>query len=341
VLQVSVTENITNFMTHGGEEILFNLEGDESGEITYEFFWPDGTPRLWESEALVRPGEAIRINPSLLHRNRRSGSPKAWLILRPTSDSPASLFVHDHPDVGNRAARTDATRKASKDRVLREFTPEELAQKKRGQLLLIESGLLEKLRVRRLRSELSVQEVARLCRLNKYYVARLERLELENVPVDNVYEIAKQIDVDLMDLLSPFNWAWKRYLIKDRVDQRLPLARPKALGRHYLHAALLHVSAGQQLSLETSGTREDIASWVVLRGQMIPLITGVDNPPLVKSGHVLHARNGLRFDVQALLGDVDLLEIKYSADCTCGESQQEEAGEYVGIKQEGPQETGR
>jgi transcriptional regulator with XRE-family HTH domain len=323
ILKVDVNSDLTKFISHAGEELLCNLEGESSGDITYSFGWPaKASNDLWSTTAVVAPGEAIRINPSLPHLNSKSGSPTAWIIFRPLSNSPASLFVH--ADGGKKPSAQ------SKDVTMREFTKQKIDKMGGGQFLLLGSGIFEKMKIRRLRSELSVQDLALLSNLNKYYVARMERLELDNVSIANICEIAKQIDVDLTDLVAPFRWAWKKYPRSAPASGSWPLPKPRALGNHFIHAARVHAEDGKRFRLGVLNNIGDITSWIVLRGQMLPLIPGSETTPLIKEGHVFHARRGLSFDVQAL-GNLDMLEIRYSTVCSCGDPQKEQQGEYPGL----------
>lgn len=335
ILQVVVEEDNPDYMSHGGEELLFNLKGSDG--IEYEFYWPSEgptpsagariVPAPWggapsERRVVVGPGELIRINPSLPHRNRPLqvrpsrqqpvGTPSratAWIILRPLSLSPATLILHPHGNKG-KAARAEEPHHQFSERRLRHMTG--------AQLMLVASGLLEKLRVHRLRSEMSVEALSTDCGLNRSYVGRLERLEFQNFSIQTLYELSRQIDLDLLSCLRQLRWAQEVQVPPSRPDAGfVPFPKPEPLGAHLLHPAALCLAAGQSCRIELQEGTGEIVSVIMISGEIVPRLSGERHVQVVEAGHVFHARCAPEFTVHALT-DMEALVIRYSQRCTCG-----------------------
>ena len=343
ILKVFVREENRDYMSHGGEELLFNLPGSDG--IEYEFFWPAGAPRPWLADrstpgipmpgsggaedaaapVIVAPHQLIRINPSLPHRNRPvpavpavpgSGAADAWIILRPLSLSPATLILHPHGGNGSAPNAEEPHHKFSEAR-LRAMTG--------AQLLLIASGLLEKLRVHRLRSEMSVEDLSKECGLNRSYVGRLERLDFENFSIQTLYEISRQIDLDLLSCLRQLQWAHNVQIPPSAVDAGLvSYTKHPKIGHHLLHPASLRLASGQRCKIELQESSGEIVSIIMISGEMVPRLSGERNVPVVEAGHVFHARCFPEFTVHAHT-DMEAVVIRYSQRCTCGNALKEES----------------
>jgi len=328
ILKVFVREENQEYMTHGGEELLFNLAG--SAGVEYQFFWRQDSPAPWQRggdtdfAVTVQPEQLIRINPSLPHRNRpiavrhTDGVPAteatAWIILRPLSLSPATLILHTH---------AGATIVADSEKPHHQFTRERLEKMTGAQFLLIASGLLEKLRVHRLRSEMSVEELSTDCGLNRSYVGRLERLDFENFSIQTLYELSRQIDLDLLSCLRQLQWAHHVQACPPVAGTDFaPFVKPPALGAHSLHPSMIRLPKGESCKLELFESSAEIVSVIVIRGEMVPRLSGEKNVPVVEAGHVFHARYYPGFTIHALT-DLEALVIRCSQRCSCANSDKE------------------
>jgi hypothetical protein len=319
ILKVFVREVNRDYMSHGGEEVLFNLP--DSAGIEYEFFWPEGCPAPWSSVAenrvTVAPCQLIRISPSLPHRNRPvqqgngehgAGEAIAWIILRPVSLSPATVILH----------RRAGVRTEDMERPHHRLSETTLRQMTGAQFLLIASGLLEKLRVHRLRSEISVEELSVQSKLNRSYVGRLERLDFENFSVQTLYELSRQIDLDVLECLRQLRWAHHVQALPTMAESALAsYEKPTQLGNHLFHPGMLRLTEGKSYKVkfleEQSG---EIVSVIMIDGKMVPGLPGESNVPVVEAGHVFHARSYPEFTIHAL-ADMEALVIRYSQRCTC------------------------
>lgn len=325
ILQVIVREANQDYMTHGGEELLLNLPGSDA--IEYEFFWPEGVAPPWQATGAkntetVTPHQLIRINPSLPHRNRPIrdsgrgvGAATAWIILRPLSLSPATVILHD-PHTGVTSGMLPETHHQYSEPRLRELTG--------AQLLLVASGLLEKLRVHRLRSEMTVEELSTSAGLNRSYVGRLERLDIDNFSIQTLYELSRQIDLDVLGCLRQLQWAHQvQPATGPSTDHVVAYEKPPLLGHHVLHPSTLRLGEGQSCKIDMSGTSGEIISVIMTEGRMVPGLADEMEVPVVHAGHVFHARGYADFTIHALSA-VTALVIRYSHRCTCANTRKEQ-----------------
>jgi hypothetical protein len=164
---------------------------------------------------------------------------------------------------------------------------------------------------------MSVEELSTDCELNRSYVGRLERLDFENFSIQTLYELSRQIDLDLLSCLRQLRWA-------HHVQNRPPVAgaetisftKPPAIETHLLHPSLLRLPQGKSCKIELFEASGEIVSVIVIRGEMVPRISGEKNAPVVEAGHVFHARHYAEFAIHAH-SDLEALVIRYSQRCTC------------------------
>ena len=349
ILEVTVGERgNVEFMTHAGEELLYVMP---EREITYEFFWPNRKPPWlgtipntgvrvseWDKKVMVPPGYLIRINSTLLHRNTTAhpsgatspATAKAWIILQSPA-GPAALLVHPHAEdspVGSFRKSTERRRKFEEGGIfLRAFKKEILDAMDPGNFLLLASGVSEKLTLHRKRAELPIEKLAAQCELNKSYVSRLERRELNNVSIPTLLDLAAPIDADISELVTSTDWAavWER----DTTSQeRRYVAGPpppdERFGRkkrrtHHLHPVIIALKpGGPSEQFKASSNYDDMTSVIVLGGEVIFRFEDdhKQERKLLVANQVFHARHNLAFETQALT-DSKLLVIRYSGQCSC------------------------
>lgn len=319
VLRVRAKERNEEFMTHGGEEVLLPLQ--DSPQLEYEFYWPSGSKPPWKQERVISvgPGEFIRVNSTLLHRNRRiskSGEVNAWIILRPESFSPAALTFRIRNTATGGPKRNfdegDLEKWLTKTENSKEYAP--------AKFLLLESGLLEKIRNRRARGDLSEKELSTISGLNRLFTARLEGFKLRNVSIESLFKLSKQLDVDLRDAIRSLRWAYDMQalslLATTKENPISCLKAPPHNSPHRLHPALLRLAKGQSWTCELTRSSGEIASVIVLRGSLVAVIEG-PKTMTVSAGHVLHLRRHERAVLGALLEDAEALFLRCGTTCSC------------------------
>jgi transcriptional regulator with XRE-family HTH domain len=356
VLSLEVRGSTGRFMTHAGEEILYNLP-EKNSSFVYDFFWRDSVApwhqpgqRKSDSErAVLEPGALIRINPTILHKNgieiddgegnlKDKRVARSWLILRPLSLSAATFMFHLPGDAHPQSIE-DGNKFTLEELMERDPAGPEQYKITDAQLIMLSSGILEKVRTHRQRADLTYAqfgEVLDQLNLSRNYIARLERRELENVSISNLFEIAKQLDVELLDLLQNLEWASKmvRPTAKLKLDsvQWVPTA---GNGEHMMDAGLKRFKAGGTLPINTmksiegkilvdgAAVKEDpihahLISIVATQGQLLidPLefVQGIGYRPTgatipVAQGHVFHARNFEPFRIEGRGQDSEALII--------------------------------
>ena len=344
VLEVSVGSHGTEpgkYMTHVGEELLFVCgNGEDSEGIQYQFFWPDSPP--WAeslkhiSESVADKGKRInvpqqrliRINPSLLHRNyatppSRTDKERAWIILSHPSGPAALLFLK-----GKRPHhKTDDKREHpfAREYELKDLTDAN-GDPRMDLILLLSSGIAEKLVLHRKAAELSIEDLAREALLNKSYLSRLERGEVSNVRIHTLEDIAGPIFADISDMVTNLEWAasWKDIrppTDSDIVDGPPPPPDGNGPRPHHLHPQVRFLKAGSAPQIfAASRNADDFVSLIVLEGKILVNFeteNGEQNLIFSNSAsQVFHARHNLAFFVQAL-SDSRILVIRYSGTCTC------------------------
>jgi len=324
ILHVTVEKPSTQYMTHGGEELLLPLE---NSAIEYEFYWPRTSEPPWPGgrTTTVASGHCIRINPTLLHRNQRSktaaGASTAWIILRPLSASPAALVFHsdEGPEPKPRGPQ-------------RTFTATELdgwlrktgsSANEAANFLLVSSGLLEKIRSHRVWGELSEADLSAISGLNRMFAARLERRELRNVSIESLFKLTMQLDIDLVDAVRALRWAFDlrntSELVSPNGEPVSPFPSPPGSTAHQLHPAMVRLSKGTSWQISFSHSSGEIASLVMLRGKMMAMIEGIteEEAPVVAAGHVFHIRRYEKATLHAL-EDAEALIVRCGTSCSCG-----------------------
>lgn len=329
ILRVEVSGRLTEFITHPGEELLLNV-GDAS--INYEFYTPKISGLQWpvERNAVVNTGDCIRINPALLHRNEILGSSStiAWMVIRPETP-PSSIVVHADPGLSSTTASSEDS--AKKELVPPKHTFTEIDLNRwfdkddpaygPAKFLLLVSGVLERLRVRRVAGALTAVQLSKLCGFTnifgKFYPARVERLELDNFSIDRLMRMSGQLDVDLLAIAKAFNWTFRieRQLVSAMANKQMsisPLERVPV--PHQIHPAILRLEQGQPWSIDLDRATGQIASIIVLRGEVAARIGG-STLKSISTGHVFHSRSE-KLELQAFV-DSDALLIRCGGACTC------------------------
>jgi transcriptional regulator with XRE-family HTH domain len=290
------------FMYHGGEEILIPV----AGAIKYRFFWTEGgTPPVEQDlDEPVRYGKAIRINPQIPHHAWGVGEEpaRAWMVMRHASDSATALSSREEAPRPPRTIRPDSLRSPA-------------------QYALVAWGIAEAIRIHRERAELSVNQLAQLCRVDAGQLSRIERVHgSANVSLEALLRVASHLRLPLSQLLDQATWLWKLANLPDAVEKS-PRPRP-IFGRvetqpHRLHTAFLRIPDRSRYVPDAREIAGDAVSWIVLKGRAI--IEMDTSPEIVDEGDVIHFRRSLPTEVEAR-GPTEILQITHSAVCKCVEA---------------------
>jgi transcriptional regulator with XRE-family HTH domain len=318
------------FMSHAGEELLYT---EEKG-LKYYFFDPHlGSA---DKELFVKPGIVYRIRPEIPHNNfYTEGEADCWMILRPLS---GTYMTDTHPDFAGEEieehAATPPTRQKKTSRSQAAEAKEEPKEESRlfihreelngtregaspySAYAMIALGLRDKIRVARLRSGLSLNELAQLTSLNPSYLGRLEAGRA-NVSIENLARLARLIGIDLASLRDELRA--KPYFAK-YTDAKSE--------QHWLHPHLWDLRDGQKLELEFEDQplMGDCSSWILAKGEVVfhyrPKSGERPRKEILAQDDVVHLRT-LKKDEHGVsftpIEDARLIEVRYSSRCSCGD----------------------
>lgn len=293
----------TDFMYHGGEEILIPI----SGEIYYHFYSNDRArhPRQYTLRPL-KAGSAIALNPQIPHHTwgGREGS-EAWLVIRHVSNtasaismiSPSNAELHPTP---------------------RRITKADLEQP--GVYALVAWGIAEKIRLHRDRAKCRTSKLAHACGLDPSHLSRIENAS-SNVSIESLIKIARVLRIGLHELIAPKESQWFHEISqfprpKDNSKVvREPLFKMTDEDIHRLHTTYWRLPAGRSSeSVSDSDTWNAYPlSWIVLKGRVVFEIGDDENsiPEILDEGSVMHFRRSLPVKIQALK-DSQFLQLTYS-----------------------------
>jgi transcriptional regulator with XRE-family HTH domain len=292
----------TKFYFHDGEELIIPIEGPG---ILYDFFWSEpGTgsvPKLYPSEpCVVRVGSASRIEPQIPHRAWNAGKTqtRAWMITHPLANAAAQIYISGRDLIKNQASSRTVEEKS-----LREYV--DVKKKKSGQYSLIAWGISEAIRQKRLRSNKSLEVVAKRCEIDPAHLSKIEK-HLTNVGLDTLIRIFDFLDLDIAAYLAQprqivdvvklasevgcfpiFNEPPERIrIVEDPVESTFP--------NHSIHPQLWLLEPGApvppcQIKSQWS------SAWIMISGRAVVQLSAKDwngKSEILEPESVLHLRGG-------------------------------------------------
>lgn len=313
------------FFSHTGEELLYTPDDG----LYYGFF----SPRRSDDLVIKVPAERIvRVHPEVPHRNfkrrprtkwRDPEGPSGWIILRSESDTQFTSAYPEEPESGDTQHDGD-TGGAADDAADDNNHPRRTAHKPLTRKKLQDAsvfamhawGIGEQIRWQRQKAGLTINELAQLTAMNASYLGRLEKGEV-NISIPNLRRIAQLVGLNLTRLEDAIR----------ATDNPMFLER-RAPGTHWLHAHRHVVEEKGRLPVKPPKERlaGESSTWIVVEGELVFQLD-VDGTPkplkeFVSGDDVVHLREPIRendgITFTALERSV-LLEIRYSAHCTCAD----------------------
>ena len=309
----------TDFMSHSGEEALVPI----SGRIQYHFAWTPGgkAPEVHLSPVLER-GSAIRLASQVPHHTWAVGQSEAsaWMVFRPSSESPTAINVSARGGGGgDGAARPASVGKTG-------FTAPQVLNPVTYALLAW--GIAEQTRLFRDRANIGVSTLAALCHVDAAQISRIEAAS-HNVSVEAIARLARFLRFPLPQLIAQAAQEWTVAGLPDadRDAPAQPAWRPLLAPRpdvpHDLHLSVLRLGngwTGRSPAYRTLGPGR-AASWIVLEGSLeVQLRDGagaVTRAEVLRQGTVAHFRRVLPTHLVARPAST-VLQVRTGAECTCG-----------------------
>ncbi len=294
-----------DFMFHEGEELLIPLQGD----IQYHFFWasPEDhrAPREVMLEHPVRFNEMLRINPMVPHHTWAVGEEAlAWMIFHHASGTSDALIVKG----------------AANSKPRRRVTAKTLRQP--GRYALNAWGLSPMIRAARLRSQLSVGELADYIGTSASSLSRVEEGRA-NASLNLILKICRTLNLSFTDSIRAAQWAYEiQSFPVSGEDSPVPLLTEPRFFHHKLHPYYVVLSESRPIQLHTTDSfPNSFGSWIVLEGQLLLDLSEIGGRSVsLDPGSVAHFRTSAPVKVNALKY-TRLLQIFYSPQCRCIKSE--------------------
>ncbi len=305
----------SEFMSHSGEEALIPI----GGRIQYHFAWTPGgkAPEVHLSPVLER-GAAIRLASQVPHHTWALGQTEAsaWMVFRPSSESPTAINVSARSSGGARPASVGKTGFTTAQ-VLNPVT-----------YALLAWGIAEQTRLFRDRANIGVSTLAGLCHVDAAQISRIEAAS-QNVSVEAIARLARFLRFPLPQLITQASQEWMVARLpegeKDAPAQPAwrPLLAPRADVPHQLHLGVMRLRngwAGRAPAYHALGPGR-AASWIVLEGsleiQLRDAAGAVARAEVLRQGSVAHFRRVLPTHLVARAASA-VLQVMTGAECTCG-----------------------
>jgi transcriptional regulator with XRE-family HTH domain len=317
------------FYYHPGEEFVLPIEGEG---VCYDFFWtePDSRklPEVYPSASdpvVVRERQAIRIQPQIPHRAWGAGRQEtdAWMITRPLENEAGQIYV----------AQSDRVLNQSNSRQV-ELT--ELQKNLPGHYPLLAWGISEEIRLKRLRTNRTIADVAAACEIDSAHLSRIEK-GLTNVNLETLVRLFQELDINVARVAAPpreakrlgIDLQWHDGLgpgptpVFEEPEPRIELVFdpiPRRLMDHFIHPQLWQFPANSPQSLANEPNQWP-TTWVIIQGRVLVDIEFGDRKVtevLDKDG-VLHVReNGAKINNVVALEDSLVLQILFDHEhCVC------------------------
>jgi len=307
----------TDFMSHAGEEVLIPV----SGRIQYHFAWTPGAvpPEVHLTPPLER-GSGIRLVSQVPHHTWALGQTEAaaWMVFRPTSESPAAINVSlRHAGRAAAAGKTGFSRAE----VLKPAT-----------YALLAWGIAEQTRLFRDRANVGVSTLAALCHVDAAQISRIEAAS-QNVSVEAIARLARFLRLPLPQLIAQAaqEWIVGRMPGGERREPPgqpawQPVLTPQPDAQHNLHLSALRLDHGWSGRAPTNRRNLSpgkVVSWIVLDGSLeVQLRDARDSNSVLRAevlqtGTVAHFRRSLPTHLVARPA-CTVLQVTASPECTCG-----------------------
>jgi transcriptional regulator with XRE-family HTH domain len=318
------------FYYHPGEEFVLPIEGEG---VCYDFFWtePDSRklPHVYPSPSepvVVRERQAIRIQPQIPHRawGMGRGETDAWMITRPLENEAGQIYV----------AQSDRVLAQSNSRQV-ELT--DLQKNLPGHYLLLAWGISEHIRLKRLRTNRTIAEVAAACEIDSAHLSRIEKGST-NVNLETLIKLFRELDINVARVAAAPSEAkrlgidlqWQgggrgraRTPVFEEPEPRIELVFdpiPRRLTDHFIHPQLWQFPANSPQSLATEANKWP-TTWVIIQGRVLIDIELNDRKvsEVLDKDSVLHIReNGAKINNLVALEDSLVLQILFDPErCFC------------------------
>jgi transcriptional regulator with XRE-family HTH domain len=315
------------FYYHPGEEFVFPIRGEG---VHYDFFWTEPgskkLPHLYPSKpALVKEGEGIRIQPQIPHRAWGKGKDEtdAWMITRPYDNEAGQIYVAQ--------LDTDASQSSS-----RQIGLVDLERQLPGHYALLAWGISEEIRLKRLRTNRTLAEVADACEIDAAHLSRIEK-GITNVNLETLIKLFRELDINVAKLVAlPTEAMCLNENLQMEDDNRIkpkPIFKePKArislvkdpitprFKDHFVHPQIWQFPAKTTHTF-TEAPNEWTTTWVMIQGRALfdLNLDGRNVSEVLDEGNVLHLRqNGAKITEILALADSMMLQIVFDPlNCHC------------------------
>jgi hypothetical protein len=283
------------YMSHDGEELLVGVEG----LVRYSFLeWRINQFQISDCQAVdlpepVGPEQWVRIRPSIPHNTTAVDTAAvAWMVIRSTGGVVSGLAmpkevntVIDESVVG-RHPRLNLDPKTFHDKPVR--------------YALIASGLAERIRSARTRSELTHADIKQRTGVDEGIASKIETAAA-TVPFDAVLKVAAALRVDVRAALRRGESVVSGELFQDHSEFKVQeLKSPDLGGSLPVVVRSVRLNDGQELGgNELFPSEFQYASCVALDGRAV-LHTSSENgtarTDLLSKGQVAHFRAGVKVE---------------------------------------------
>ncbi len=317
------------FYYHPGEEFVFPIRGEG---VHYDFFWTEPgsneLPHLYPSEpVLVKEREAIRIQPQLPHRAWGKGMSEtdAWMITRPYDNEAGQIYVAQ--------SDRDASQSSS-----RQIELVDLEKQLPGHYALLAWGISEEIRLKRLRTNRTIAEVADACAIDAAHLSRIEK-GITNVNLETIVKLFRELDINVAKLVAlptevmclTENLQWRDV---NGIESKPVFTEPKArinlvkdpipprVIDHFIHPQIWQFPASTTPHSFSKASNEWTTTWVMIEGRALADLEfdGRKASAVLDEENVLHLR-GKGAKITQLLALVDSLMLQIVFDpyeCHCG-----------------------
>ena len=289
-------------MTHCGEELLVPVVG----KIEYDFWVYSGAEmQAARLRKQCATGQICRINPAIPHHTRAVGDrAEAWMLFRGCGETLAAVR-RDEPLKSQLTAKNTHPRSWSDDEL----------RSKPCRYWLPATGIAEKIRLFRRRSDMQIQELAEACHLDRGFLSRVEGGDV-NLSLGNLIRIAEVLGFDPFEGLEEAFWYYRLHRLS---ESNTAAELSEVSGRESRH--LLHVRHHKLESAETKTISKPkrapigaMCSWIALNGKVEfeGLLQDHNRSGFLRSGSVIHLRQPMELRIQAFEPS-ELLEVCYSS----------------------------
>lgn len=318
------------FYYHPGEELVLPIRG---AGVHYDFFWTkpgsNKLPHLYpppSDQILVEEREAIRIYPQIPHRAWGKGAKEtdAWMITRPLDNEAGQIYVAESDRDSNQSSS-------------RQIKLEDLEKQLPGHYALLAWGISEEVRLKRLRTNRTIAEVADACEIDGAHLSRIEKGST-NVNLETLEKLFRELDINVAKLVAlpteahfkgekiqwrKGNGVVSKPLFKKPKD-RIHLVKdpvPPRVTDHFIHPKIWQFPAKKTHSF-AKASNELTTTWVMIEGRALVDLEfdGRKASAVLDEENVLHLRGkGAKITQFDSLVDSLMLQIVFDPyECHCG-----------------------